>query len=261
MAEAITEDRFLDGRLLLRQPARGHRIGTDALLLAAACPAEGRICDLGSGVGAVGLALLLAGAEEAVLVEREPVFAALAAENIAVGRFDGRARLAAQDLFDRKAVLGEPLLADQSFDAVATNPPYDQSLAGRRTPSALKRAAHAMAGGGLQDWLRAAARLLRDGGTFTMIHRADRLRDVLEAMPARLGGVAIRPVHPTAGAAATRILVAARAGSRAPLSILPPFVLHEADGSFTPEGGLVHRGLAAIPMAPDQSRSGTTTSG
>ncbi len=259
--DRFTEDQFLAGRLLLRQPARGHRIGTDALLLAAATPATGRICDLGSGVGAVGLALLLAGAREAVLVEREAVFAGFCRDNIARGGFEGRARLAAIDLFDRKAVLAEPLLADQSFDAVATNPPYDQSLAGRRTPSALKLAAHAMAGGTLHDWLKVAARLLRDGGSFTMIHRADRLGQVLEAMPARLGGIAVRPVQPQAGAAATRILVAATAGSRAALTLLPPFVLHEADGGFTPEASLVHRGLAAISMRADQRRSGTTASG
>ncbi len=261
MVEPITEDRFLDGRLTLRQPARGHRIGTDALLLAAACPKAGRICDLGSGVGAVGLALLLAGAHEVVLVEREPAFAALAIDNIAIGGFQDRARLAAVNLFDRKAILAEPLLADQSFDAVATNPPYDQSLAGRRTPSPLKRAAHAMSGGGLADWLRMAARLLRDGGTLTMIHRADRLGDVLAAMPRRLGGLSVRPVQPQSGAAATRILVAATAGSRAPLAILPPFILHEAEGGFTPEAALVHRGIGAIPMTADQSRSGTTASG
>ncbi len=259
--DRFTEDLFLDGRLLLRQPARGHRIGTDALLLAAASPAKGRVCDLGSGVGAVGLALLMGGAREAVLVEREPVFAALAGENIARGGFEGRARLAALDLFDRKAVLAEPLLADQSFDAVATNPPYDQSLAGRRTPSALKLAAHAMAGGTLHDWLKVAARLLRDGGTFTMIHRADRLGDVLEALPARLGGIVVRPVQPQAEAAATRILVAATAGSRAALTLLPPFVLHEGDGGFTAEAARVHRGFATIAMLPDQSRSGTTASG
>jgi tRNA1(Val) A37 N6-methylase TrmN6 len=250
--EPITEDRFLDGRLLLRQPARGHRIGTDALLLAAASPASGRVCDLGSGVGAVGLALLLRGAPEAVLVEREPTFAALAVENIALGGFEGRARLAVVDLFDRKAMLAEPLLADQSFDAVATNPPFDQSLKGRRTPSALKQAAHAMAGGGLGDWLRAAARLIRDGGTLTLIHRADRLKEVMAAMPPRLGGVAVRPVQPMEGASATRILVAARAGSRAALTLLPSFVLHEAGGGFTPEAALVHRGLAAIGMTADQ---------
>ncbi|MGL5117305.1 MAG: methyltransferase, partial [Beijerinckiaceae bacterium] len=77
-----TEDAFLDGRLILTQPAKGHRIGTDALLLAAATDARGRVCDLGAGIGAVGLALRLAGTEDVVLVEREPVFLACAEVNI-----------------------------------------------------------------------------------------------------------------------------------------------------------------------------------
>jgi tRNA1(Val) A37 N6-methylase TrmN6 len=246
--EPFTEDRFLDGRLLLRQPRLGHRIGTDALLLAAASPADGRVCDLGAGVGAVGLALGLRGAAAVVLVERDPTFAAMARLNVEAGGFGGRAALAEVDLFDRERVLAEPLLADGSFDAVATNPPYDQSLAGRRSPAALKRAAHAMDGGGLDDWLKAAARLLKEGGALTLIHRADKLGPVLAAMPARLGGVAVRPVLPRAEAAATRILVAATAGSRAPLAILPPFVLHGADGGFTAEARAVHEGRAVIAM-------------
>lgn len=250
MSEPFTEDAFLDGRLLLRQPPRGHRIGTDALLLAAAAPAAGRVCDLGAGVGAVGLALLLRGAGQAVLVERDPTFAALAEANIALGGFGVRAHLARLDLFDRRSVLAEPLLADQSFDSVATNPPFDQSLEGRRSPSALKIAAHAMAGGSLGDWLVAAARLLREGGTLTLIHRADRLAQVLAALPGRLGGVAVRPVQPRAEAAATRILVSAIAGSRAPLALLPPIVLHGPDGSFTPEAERAHRGQGTIAMRP-----------
>ena len=46
----IVEDRLLDGRLLLRQPRKGHRAGTDAVLLAAALPelAEGPLLDMGA---------------------------------------------------------------------------------------------------------------------------------------------------------------------------------------------------------------------
>jgi tRNA1(Val) A37 N6-methylase TrmN6 len=189
VATPFSDDWFLDGRLLLRQPRKGHRIGTDALLLAAITPAAGRICDLGSGVGAIGLALALQGADEAVMVERDPIFAACARHNLAQAGVSGRARLVEADLFDRKAFLREPALADQSFDAVATNPPFDQALRGRKTPSALKHAAHAMQGGGLEDWLKAAVRLLKDGGALTLIHRADRLSDVLDALPRRGGGI------------------------------------------------------------------------
>jgi tRNA1(Val) A37 N6-methylase TrmN6 len=54
-----TDDAVLNGRLMLRQPRRGHRFGHDAILLAAATDARGEecACELGAGVGAAGLAL------------------------------------------------------------------------------------------------------------------------------------------------------------------------------------------------------------
>jgi tRNA1(Val) A37 N6-methylase TrmN6 len=243
----ITEDRFLAGRLLIRQPAKGHRLGTDALLLAAAAGAAGRVADLGAGAGLVGLALASRGARAAVLVERDPVFAACAEANAAAAAHPG-VSVSRADIFRRKDFLADARLADQSFDHVATNPPYDQSLRARRSPQPLKLAAHAMAGGGLAEWLAASVRLLRDGGTLTLIHRADRLAEVLAALPRRAGGVAVRPIHPTAGEAATRILLRAVAGSKAPLRLLPAFVPHGSDGRFTPEAEAVHRGEATIGM-------------
>ena len=42
MGAEVTQDAVLGGRLLLKQPRRGHRVGHDAILLAAACPARAR---------------------------------------------------------------------------------------------------------------------------------------------------------------------------------------------------------------------------
>jgi tRNA1(Val) A37 N6-methylase TrmN6 len=246
----FSDDLFLDGRLNLRQPRKSYRAGTDALLLAAATQTGGRICDLGAGVGTVGLSLALRGAADVVLVEREPIFVACAQINIEKAGFGAAVRLISADVFDRKAFLREPLLADQSYDGVATNPPYEQALRGRRTPSPLKNAAHAMLGGDLRQWLTAAARLLRSGGALTLIHRADKLADVLAAWPARLGGICILPVQSQKGEAASRILLSAVAASRAPLVLLPPLVLHGSDGCFTPEAEALHKGKAALTMRP-----------
>ena len=55
---AVTDDSVLDGRLKLLQPARGHRAGHDAILLAAAAPKSTTAVDLGAGIGTAGLALL-----------------------------------------------------------------------------------------------------------------------------------------------------------------------------------------------------------
>ena len=96
LADGITEDAVLGGRLRLRQPKRGHRVGHDAILLAAACPARAgdKAVDLGAGVGAAGLALAARVAGTSVtLVEIDPKLAALAAENARLNRSgDARAR-------------------------------------------------------------------------------------------------------------------------------------------------------------------------
>ena len=87
MSEAAleyTEDAFLGGQLMLRQPKAGHRAGHDALLLAASCRArpDERVVEFGAGVGAASLALARrVGGLDLTLVEIDPALAALARDN------------------------------------------------------------------------------------------------------------------------------------------------------------------------------------
>src|SRR5436305_9076980 len=79
-----TEDAVLGGRLILRQPRRGHRVGHDAILLAAATEALAgeHAVEFGAGVGAAGLALARRiDGVSATLVEIDPALAALARDN------------------------------------------------------------------------------------------------------------------------------------------------------------------------------------
>ena len=94
-AADISEDAVLGGRLRLRQPKRGHRVGHDAILLAAACPREpgDKVVDLGAGVGAAGLALAARVPGTTVtLVEIDPKLAALAGENARLNGLEARVR-------------------------------------------------------------------------------------------------------------------------------------------------------------------------
>lgn len=246
--DGTTDDRLLDGRLRLVQPARGHRVGTDALLLAAFAPAGEAVADIGAGVGAVGLALAVTGrAAQVRLVERDPLSADLARQNIALNGMAGRVAVVQADVFAPFRVLLEAGLPAGSQDVVVTNPPY--AAPGRLSPDARRRAAHAIDGGDLAGWLRACARLLAEGGRLALVHRADALRAVLAAVPRGLGEVRLRLVHPKAGEHAVRLLLSARKGSRAPLAVLPPLVLHRPDGAFTPEAERVHRvGTGLSPL-------------
>jgi len=56
----------------------------------------------------------------------------------------------------------------------------------------------------------------------------------------------VLPLHPNAAAAAHRVIVMGRKGSRAPLELLPGFVLHDAKGAFTPQAQAIMRAGSAL---------------
>ena len=111
------------------------------------------------------------------------------------------------------------------------NPPFN--VAQNPSPDRGRRMAHTASDETLRQWLRTAARLLRAGGVVTLIWRADGLADVLAALGTDFGAIAVLPIHPKPGAAAIRVLVRAVKGNRAPLALLPGFVLADADGKPT----------------------------
>ena len=81
-----------------------------------------------------------------------------------------------------------------------------------------------------------------------MIHRPESVPLILDAIGKKLGGLAIRPIHPRAAEPAIRILICGVKGSRAPLKILPGLTLHEANG-FTSLAAAIHRGEAWLDDA------------
>lgn len=241
----IAEDRLLDGRLVLAQPRKGHRAGSDAILLAAALPplGAGALLDIGAGVGTVGLAAALAQpALRVTLLERDPELAALAAQNVAANGMAERVDVIAADVAAPAPLLG---LAAASFDAVAMNPPFYPPGGTRASPTPNRKAAH-VAEGGLAPWLKTARRLLKPGGLLAIIHRAEALPELLRDLGSGFGGLAIRPVHGFADRPAIRVIVTAVANSRKPAELLPAFVINGPDGRLTPLSDAVHRGRATL---------------
>jgi tRNA1(Val) A37 N6-methylase TrmN6 len=229
MLSATTRDRILEGRLHLHQPARGHRVGLDAVLLANALRLSGHAVDLGAGVGSVGLIFASLNPQARItLVEREPESLALARRNLAENRLDNRGTVLEVDVFASEAARIAAGLVRESADLVLTNPPFAEAGEMRVSPDANRRRAHVMQGGGLDDWLRTAASCLRPGGHLAMIHRADALMRVLEACSARFGAITLRFVHVGDDTPAVRLLLLATKGSRAPLTIAPPIMIGEA---------------------------------
>lgn len=250
MLDPVTEDSFLGGRLLLRQPEKGHRAGTDAILLAAAAPAEiaGLVLDVGAGVGAAGLALAKLRPQITFgLIESDPLSAALGRDNVKMNGLGIRGRVYEADVLNAESLRAGGLVAG-SAQLVITNPPFLDPARSRLSTHAGKRAAHAMPQAGpspLAAWIGACMTLLEEGGVFVMIHKPEALIEILTSVSSQAGALTLMPIQPRAEKPAARILIRARKGSRTPLVIAPALVLNGERG-FLPQTEAIHRGEALI---------------
>lgn len=238
----IVENALLGGRVRFLQPARGYRAGMDAALLAAACdaaPGE-RVIEAGCGAGAV-LMQIAARRPGAVLtgLERDPAMAALARRNAALNG-------AAATIVEGDVARGFRALDLPVFDRAVSNPPFFDDPGALRAPAPGKTGAW-MADDGLAAWTRFLLKSVREGGRIVVIHRADRLADLLAGLGETAGSFSIRPVHAFADEPAKRVLVQAIKTGKAPLRLLPPLVLHARDGAkHTPEAEAILRGEAGL---------------
>jgi len=231
-AEATwSEDRLLDGRVSLKQPRQGYRAAIDPVLLAAATPAlpGERVLDVGAGVGAASLCLAfrVPGAQVTGL-ELQPDLAELAAANIRDNDLEDRVSILTGDLLSSPGDL-----TPSSFDRVMSNPPFQKAGTHTPPPGASRALAHGEGSADLAAWVAFCTRMLKPRGTLTLIHRADRLDDLIALLHGRFGGITLIPLWPRVGRPAKRVLVTARRGARSPAFLSAGLVLHEADGGFT----------------------------
>lgn len=234
----MSDDRFLGGRVIVRQSETGFRSGLDAVMLAAAVPGSGEVLELGAGAGTASLCLAARLADVRVTgLEIDPDLVVLAGQNAEANGMARRAIFATANIFDL------PDAYRRQFNHVLSNPPFHGDDGQAAPDPARARALHD--GGTLARWLEVGLKRTVSGGTFTTIVRADRLSEALAALPDR--GVTIFPLWPRAGVAAKRILIQARQGSRAPLVLAAGLVLHAEDGSWTPEADAVLRGAGLSP--------------
>jgi tRNA1(Val) A37 N6-methylase TrmN6 len=251
LAEEITDNAALGGRLQLLQPRKGHRFGHDAILLAAATPARAsdRVVELGSGVGAAGLALAArVSGIHLTLIEIDSKLAALAEKNIERNGFAERAKAYCLDVTAPHGVFSAAGLAAGDTDCVVMNPPFRDPAQSAPSPDERRRVAHVGGREVLDTWVSVACRLLCAGGALTLIYRADGLDDICEALSPAFGDVVILPVLSKPGTQAIRVLVRALKGGQSPSLRLAGLLLNDTSGKPSEEAEAVLRHGAALKM-------------
>jgi tRNA1(Val) A37 N6-methylase TrmN6 len=249
VTDDLTLDRLLGGRVSLRQPARGYRVAIDPVLLAAAVPAVAgeRVLDAGAGSGAAALCLAVrVPCCKVVGIELQRALQQIAVANVAQNNLGERVEMLVGDL-----VQPPPRFAWGSFDHVMTNPPHLPAPAASAPPLAERALAHVEGAAPLPLWLQGCVRMLKPGGMLTLIHRAERVGEILAALGDSLGALVVFPLWPgDPQRPAKRVLVQGRKGLRAPLALLQGLVLHQADGRLSAAAEAVLRHGEALVLRP-----------
>ncbi|MBL4873839.1 MAG: methyltransferase domain-containing protein [Rhodobacteraceae bacterium] len=229
--DQLTQDDFLGGAIKIWQPKNGYRAATDPVFLAAAVVAKSgqSVLEIGCGAGTA-LACLCKRVPglDAHGLEIQADYADLARRNAADNGFkyavhDG-------DLLD----LPEPIRAT-AFDHVFINPPFYDALASSAPSDSGRDTAHRIGEARLEDWIIVGLRRLKPRGYFTIIHRAERLADILGALNGKTGDIRILPLTSREGRMAGRVIVRARKGVGGALELLAPLILHQGLAHSTDE--------------------------
>lgn len=218
--------------LRLIQDTRAFCFGLDAVLLAnfAGVPGGAFVMDFCSGNGII--PVLLAGktkAKEIVGVELQEGAASLAKRNIALNQLEGRVRVEHADVKN----VGEQY-PKESVDVITCNPPYLAKGSGLLSPTPEKALARQESSCTLGDFIKAAAGLLKQHGRFYLIHRPERLGEIIiEANREGLQVKRLQMVHPAPEKTANLVLVEAVKGVREGLKLEPPLYVYDSAGEYT----------------------------
>jgi len=215
-------------KLFLYQPPDGYRYNSDSIFLydfAVRFGLRGRILDVGSGVGILGLLAARDHALTMEIIDRQPDLLDYARHNYAINDLDVTIHEG-----DFARMSGEGI-----FDVILSNPPFYDSAVSQSEDTRLNiaRYAHHLPS---DTMIRAARRLLKPRGYLIFCYDAKQIDRVLaELREIKLNPEAIRFVHPKADRDAKIALVAARANSRAMLKVLPPLIVFDAQSRYLPE--------------------------
>lgn len=216
------------------QKQNGFCFGMDAVLLsgfAQVKPGE-RAVDLGTGTGII--PILLEAKYDGIHytgLEIQEEVADMARRSVVLNHLEHKVSIVTGDIKEASRLFGAA-----SFDVVTSNPPYMNDAHGLKNPDLPKAIARHEVLCSLDDVTREAARLLKPGGRFYMVHRPHRLIEIVTA----LKGYGLEPkrmkmVHPFVDREANMVLIEAVRGGKSMIKVEAPIIVYKEQGVYTDE--------------------------
>lgn len=221
--------------LKIIQNKNGFCFGIDSILLsdfAREIKKGSKVIDLGTGTGIIGI-MLCAKTElsKMIGVEVQKEVYDMAKRSIKLNNLQDKFEIINNNIKNL-----ENILEIGTFDAVVTNPPYKKVGTGIINENEKKLISRHEITANLEDFIKMSAKLLKDKGNFYMVHRPDRLVDIIELLRKyKLEPKKIRLVQPSIGKEANLILIKATKNARPFLKVEKPLYVYKENGEYTEE--------------------------
>lgn len=227
------DDLQCKGYQIIQDPKR-FCFGVDAVFLSNFVTVKrgGRILDLGTGTGII--PILLAAKTEAAHItglEIQKESTEMAARSVQLNGLEERITITEGDIKE-----AADIFSAASFDVITSNPPYMTHEHGLENAYEPKNIARHEILCNLEDVVRAAARLVKPGGSFFMIHKPFRLAEIFGMlMQYKLEPKRMRLIYPYVEKEPTMVMIEAVRGGRSRIKIEPPLIVYQEKGVYTEE--------------------------
>ncbi len=222
-----------NGYRIIQNPEK-FCFGMDAVLLSGFARAKegAKVLDMGTGTGIIPI-LMEAKTEAAHLtgLEIQEESADMARRSVALNHLDDKITIVQGDIKEAGALFGAA-----SFDVVTCNPPYMIGQHGLQNPDAPKAIARHEILCTLEDVIAQAAKVLKPGGNFFMVHRPFRLAEIMVLLHQyKLEPKRMQLVYPYVDKEPNMVLIEANRGGKPRMTMEKPLIVYKEPGVYMPE--------------------------
>lgn len=234
------DDLQIDNLKLIQNPNQ-FCFGVDAVLLSdfakSGIKKDSSVLDLCSGNGIIPVLLSAKStASRIVGLEIQPGAVDMAKRSVVLNGLSRKVEMILGDLKNGTALFGKSV-----FDGITCNPPYKENNGGlTNKEDSITIARHEILCS-LDDIIKVSSSLLKPGGKLFMIHRPERLADIIFLMRSyKIEPKRLRFVHPSPSKTATMILIEGARQGKPKLFLEPPLYIHNENGNYTDEINLIY---------------------
>ena len=230
--EVIDDLEFKDLRII--QNKKWFKYGIDSVLLSdfAKIKKNAKVLDIGTGTGIISILLSKkTDCKELIGIEVQSDVADMAQRSVELNHLENKVKIINDNILNI-----EKYFPKEYFDSIVTNPPYQKNNSGLKNENEKQLVARHEVLCSLEDIIQKSFQMLRDNGSFYMVHRPERLVDILFLMRKyRLEPKEIRFVHSKAKEKPVLVLIKGVKYSGKFLKVLEPLIVYEDTGEYTDE--------------------------